>query len=360
MISNDKTRLNLQSPKELITLLPLTTRLHQFIENSRQVTTNIQNGTDGRLLVIVGPCSIHDISAALEYGAALKQIAEQLADELFIIMRVYFEKPRTTIGWKGLISDPHLDNSFDINHGLFSARQLLINLNNQGIPAASEFLDVIIPHYLSDLVTWSAIGARTVESPIHRELASSLPMPIGFKNNIDGNIKVAIDAVKVANHPHRFVSITEEGKPAILHTKGNSACHIILRGTQYGPNYTLTHIRKAAALLKNNELIPRLMVDCSHGNSMKDYRRQSTVLQSLIQQIEAGSTSLLGLMLESNLIPGKQEYRSKTELVYGQSITDGCIGWEDTVRLLTQLANTVKKRRLFLKKRLIKQIENSQ
>jgi len=334
---------HLMTPQELISVLPLNENAQAFIQANRKTINNIIHGKDDRLLVIVGPCSIHDITAALEYGELLKKTAAHLAEELFIIMRVYFEKPRTTIGWKGLISDPFLDNSFEISHGLMFARKLLIQLNEKGIPAASEFLDMMTPHYLSDLVSWSAVGARTVESPIHRELASGLPMPIGFKNNIDGNIKVAIDAIQVANHPHCFISMASDGKPIIMSTSGNPACHIILRGTRKGPNYSLTHIKNAVALLESQRLNPRLMVDCSHGNSMKDYSRQRVVIHSLMQQIKAGIPHLLGIMLESNLVSGKQDYREKTNKVYGQSITDGCIGWEDTQKLLIQLAETVKK-----------------
>lgn len=334
----------LTKPNALIDAFPATKDIIDTISATRQQVNNIIQGRDDRLLVVIGPCSIHDAEAALEYATQLKSAAIRFADDLFIIMRVYFEKPRTTIGWKGLISDPFLDGRFDVNYGLSLARKLLIELSHLGIPAGTEFLDtLILPQYLSDLVSWCAVGARTVESQIHRELASGLPMPVGFKNNTDGNIKVAVDAINAANHPHHFISITKEGIPSIIHTQGNQSCHIILRGANHTPNYDANSIREAVQLLKKANLIPRIMVDCSHGNSLKDYRRQAIVLNDVALQIKNGSKWICGVMLESNLIEGKQDLNS-AHLIYGKSITDGCIGWEDSLQLLEMLALATKKR----------------
>jgi 3-deoxy-7-phosphoheptulonate synthase len=271
----------------------------------------------------------------------LKSAAEKLSDKLYIIMRVYFEKPRTTVGWKGLISDPWLDGSFDINQGLALARTLLLELSQLGVPAGTEFLDTFVPTYFSDLIAWCAIGARTVESQIHRELASGLPMPVGFKNNMDGNIKAAIDAVKAAQHSHSFLGITQAGMPAMTRTAGNKDCHIILRGSHTASNYADYSIREAADFLKEAQLTPRMMVDCSHGNSMKEYQRQRTVVHALIDQLKKGPRFINGIMLESHLVEGKQKLQAKKALTYGQSITDGCIGWEDTLVLLEELAKAV-------------------
>ena len=332
-------------PNILINALPVTTPVVDTINNARQQVDHIIQGKDNRLLVVMGPCSIHDTDAALEYAKRLKSAAIRFADDLFIVMRVYFEKPRTTIGWKGLISDPFLNGRFDVNHGLSLARKLLVDLNHLGIPTGTEFLDtLILPQYLSDLVSWCAVGARTVESQIHRELASGLPMPVGFKNNTDGNIKVAIDAINAASYPHHFISITKEGIPSIMHSKGNQSCHIILRGANNAPNYYMHVIQETVDLLKKANLNPRVMVDCSHGNSLKEYQRQPIVLNDIALQIKNGSKDICGVMLESNLIEGKQDLNLQPDLIYGKSITDGCIGWEDSLKLLEILALAVKKR----------------
>ncbi len=344
-LMNSSDRL-LITPHQLLESQPLNAAALETIQSARQNIRNIIQGCDHRLLVIVGPCSIHDTNAALEYGVLLKAAAEKFVDDLCIVMRVYFEKPRTTFGWKGLISDPHLDGSFVINQGLQLARKLLLELNQLGVPTGTEFLDTIIPAYLSDLIAWCAIGARTVESQTHRELASSLAMPVGFKNNTDGNIKVAIDAVKVAQHSHPFIGITQAGSPAIIRTQGNLACHVILRGSNTTSNYSAHFIQETAGFLKEAQLIPRMMVDCSHGNSMKDYRLQHQVVAALIDQLKVGSTFISGVMLESNLIAGKQALLKKEALVYGQSITDGCMGWKDTLQLLEELAMTMKSQRI--------------
>lgn len=329
------------TPSELHVAKPMSATAFANVTKHRLNIRKIIQGHDHRLLVVVGPCSIHDTDAALEYAHRLKVAAETFSNDLYIVMRVYLEKPRTTIGWKGLISDPHLDGSFDVNQGLLRARTLLLELNEIGIPAATEFLDTIIPTYLSDLISWCAVGARTVESQTHRELASGLAIPVGFKNNRDGNIKVAIDAVQVAQHPHPFLGMTATGVPAIIQTKGNDACHIILRGSYRAPNYAAHCIQEAAALLLDAQLPPRLMVDCSHGNSMRDDKLQHQVVSDLINQLKEGSTFIHGIMLESNLIEGKQELVKKRTLRYGQSITDACMGWEDTLKWLDKLAATL-------------------
>lgn len=342
-------RHTLLQPDTLMSELPLTAHEITRISQARTAVTDIMHGKDNRLLVIVGPCSIHDPIAALEYADLLKSAATRFSDDLFIIMRVYFEKPRTTVGWKGLISDPFLNNTFDMNYGLRIARKLLINLTQSGVPAATEFLDTLIPQYLCDLISWSAIGARTSASQIHRELASGLPMPVGFKNNTDGNVKIAIDAVNVASHPHHFISMGNDGSPSIVHTTGNSCCHIILRGSQEGPNYAPANVISAANELENVGLIPRLMIDCSHGNSMKNYLLQQQAAYSIAEQIQNGSQKISGVMLESNLVSGKQTLSSETPLIYGQSITDECLSWSETTPLLEKLAQAV---------RLRKQIKN--
>jgi 3-deoxy-7-phosphoheptulonate synthase len=329
------------TPESLIQEFPISENANEVVKAARNAANRIIQGGDDRLLVIVGPCSIHDSKAALEYAALLQNAAQSFKKELCIIMRVYFEKPRTTVGWKGLISDPFLNGSFDMNCGLRIARNLLLEINNLGMAAATEFLDTIVPQYLSDLISWSAIGARTSASQTHRELASGLPMAVGFKNSTDGNIKIAIDAVKVASHPHHFLSICQNGTPAIVRTTGNNNCHIILRGSQHGPNYETQHIIAAVNTLQNSNLIPRLMIDCSHGNSMKDYQRQHQIVQSITEQIENGSDYICGVMLESNLIAGNQTLDAEQPLVYGQSITDGCISWEETLILLEKLANAM-------------------
>ncbi|MEO8402172.1 MAG: 3-deoxy-7-phosphoheptulonate synthase [Gammaproteobacteria bacterium] len=333
------------SPSMLFKEFPVDSNLTNKIAQFRHTARRIIQGQDDRLLVIVGPCSIHDVKAALEFAEKLTRAATQYEDDLFLIMRVYFEKPRTTIGWKGLINDPRLDNSFDVNYGLALARKLLIDLNELNVPAGTEFLDTIIPQYLSELISWSAIGARTSESQLHRELASGLSTPVGFKNSTDGNIQIAIDAVNAARHPHHFLSIANDGSPVILNTTGNNFCHIILRGSNDQTNYSINQINAAAKLLKNIEQRPHLMVDCSHGNSMRHHQNQLIAARSVAEQIKQGSTVISGVMLESNLIAGNQRLEPNSTLNYGQSITDECIAWDETVPLLHELACAVRERR---------------
>lgn len=333
------------APAILIEEAPVTAKAAQLIATAREEATHIMHGNDDRLLVVVGPCSIHDPIAALEYAHKLSKLAKNMADELLIVMRVYFEKPRTIIGWKGLINDPKLDGSFEINHGLRIARRLLLDVTELGLPSGTEFLDTIIPQFISDLVAWGAIGARTTESQVHRELASGLSMPIGFKNGTSGDIQIAIDAIRAARHPHHFLSVTKQGIAAIVSTLGNEACHIILRGSNHGTNYDADSIKTTAEALQSAHLPPHVMVDCSHGNSRKDYTRQAVVVASLAEQLTAGSRAISGVMLESNLVAGKQALDAGKNLIYGQSVTDACIDWEDTVKLLHLLAKGVKQRR---------------
>jgi 3-deoxy-7-phosphoheptulonate synthase len=335
----------IKSPILLIQEHPLSLRQMALIRQQRQEVEAILQGKDDRLLVVVGPCSIHDTEAALEYGQRLAKLSESLADELCIVMRVYFEKPRTTVGWKGLINDPYLDNSFHINQGLQIARKLLLDLADLGVVAGTEFLDTIIPQYLSDAIVWAAIGARTTESQIHRELASGLSMPVGFKNGTDGNMQVAIDAIASARHPHHFLSISKLGIPVIVATKGNDCTHIILRGANHGPNYDAKNIATTTALLAKNNIATRIMIDCSHGNSSKDHRRQAIVLAEVIKQINDGSSAINGVMIESNLVEGKQNANAGQPLVYGQSITDACVSWEQTETMLQDLAQAIKQKR---------------
>jgi 3-deoxy-7-phosphoheptulonate synthase len=326
-------------PAILVEEIPISEQAANLVADSRAAMTDIIHGKDRRLLAIVGPCSIHDTAAALEYGERLKAIADRLADNLLIVMRVYFEKPRTAVGWKGFINDPDLDESFHINKGLRSARKLLLDLNDLGLPTASEFLDMQIPQHIGDLTSWVAIGARTTESQIHRELASGLSMPVGFKNSTDGNTQVAVDAIVSASSPHWFTSVTVQGLSAIFQTTGNDACHMILRGgTRSGPNYDAEQIAKACRQLAAKGLSETVMVDCSHGNSLKDYRKQAAVAASLAEQIAAGSPSIVGVMLESHLVEGRQDYVPGRPAVYGQSITDACLSLEQTEPLLEQLA----------------------
>jgi 3-deoxy-7-phosphoheptulonate synthase len=335
----------LVSPAILMEEFSLNDQAVRVVTQARQQACDIIQRKDDRLLVIVGPCSIHDPAAALAYGSLLRQAKEQFVDELLLIMRVYFEKPRTTVGWKGLINDPELDNTFNINHGLKSARKLLLELNQQGIPAATEFLDTIIPQFISDLIAWGAIGARTTESQIHRELASGLSMPVGFKNGTDGNVQIAIDAIGSSQHPHHFLSVTKHGIPAIVSTTGNQDCHVILRGAKQNTNYQASYIEQVTEQLLQAQLNPSIMIDCSHGNSQKDHSKQALVAEDVGQQIARGNDALRGVMLESNLVAGKQDLTPGQPLTYGKSITDACICWDETLTILQQLADAIRQRR---------------
>ncbi len=331
-------------PAQLHEGQPVTEAMAQTIVATRRAIHDILVGVDDRLLVIIGPCSIHDPDAAMEYARRLKQIRDQLDNDLLIVMRVYFEKPRTTVGWKGLINDPNLDGSFNINEGLRIARKLLADLNEMGMPAATEFLDLISPQYVADLVSWGAIGARTTESQVHRELASGLSCPVGFKNGTDGTLRVAVDAIRSASQPHNFLSLTKEGRSAIFSTAGNADCHIILRGGKQ-PNYDTASVAKAVSELEAAGLQGRLMVDFSHANSLKDHQRQLEVGRDVGAQIAAGNHAIIGAMIESHLQAGRQDVQPGQALAYGQSITDACIGWDDSVILLERLAEAVRARR---------------
>lgn len=319
--------------------LPITKEASSLVHQTRQEIADLVHGKDNRLLVIIGPCSIHDPKAALEYAKRLLPLRKKYEKELLIVMRVYFEKPRTTVGWKGLINDPHLDGTFDINFGLRQARSLLLTLNNIGMPASTEFLDMITPQYYADLISWGAIGARTTESQVHRELASGLSCPVGFKNGTDGNLKIAIDAIGAASHPHHFLSVTKTGHSAIVHTSGNPDCHVILRGGKE-PNYSTEHVKAAAEQLEKAKQSTKLMIDCSHANSRKDYKRQMEVAEDVARQLQNGEQNILGVMVESHLVEGRQD-EPKT---YGQSITDACIGWETTEQMLVLLADANRNR----------------
>ena len=312
--------------------------------NARQAIHRILTGEDDRLLVIVGPCSIHDPAAAREYAGLLKAAADKLSADVFVVMRVYFEKPRTTVGWKGLINDPDLNNTFQINKGLHLARQLLLDLADLGLPAGTEYLDLISPQYYADLVSWGAIGARTTESQTHRELASGLSCPVGFKNATDGDIQVAVDAIRSASQPHHFLSVTKQGHSAIFQTAGNEDCHVILRGGKH-PNYDMFSVDDASALLAKAGLAARIMIDASHANSRKIPARQIDVASDVATQVARGSRSIFGLMLESNLVEGRQDVVAGRALTYGQSITDPCMNWQDTESLLQELATAVRLRR---------------
>ena len=332
-------------PAILMEELPATEEVSALVARTRQEVAGLLHGRDERLLVVVGPCSLHDSDAGLDYATRLADAAEALREDLLIVMRVYFEKPRTIVGWKGLINDPHLDGSFAINEGLRLARRFLLRVNALGLPAATEFLDPITPQFLADLVSWGAIGARTSESQVHRELASGLSMPVGFKNGTDGSVQVAIDAVRSAAHPHQFLSVTKQSVAAIVVTRGNPDCHVILRGGTTGPNCSREPVSVAAAALERAGLPPRLMVDCSHANSGKDHRRQPEVLHDVAGQVAAGGQAIFGVMLESFLVAGRQDVRPGVPLTYGQSITDPCMDWETTRPLLDELARSVRARR---------------
>jgi len=314
------------------------------VYGARRALHRILHGMDDRLIVVIGPCSIHDTQAALEYADRLKAQRDRLQADLEIIMRVYFEKPRTTVGWKGLINDPDLDGSFNINKGVRRARELLLEINDRGMPAGCEFLDMITPQYIADLVSWGAIGARTTESQVHRELASGLSCPVGFKNGTDGNIKIAVDAIKAASQPHHFLSVTKGGHSAIVSTVGNEDCHVILRGGKQ-PNYDAASVEAACQDLAKSGLAQRLMIDASHANSSKKPENQPLVADDVARQIEAGDARIVGLMVESHLVAGRQDLVPGTPLVYGQSITDGCIDWDASVGVLERLAQAVRERR---------------
>ena len=329
-------------PEALIETLPLSDAASQLVFTERRELSDIIHGRDPRLIVIIGPCSIHDPVAALEYAERLAEQARIHRDTLKIVMRVYFEKPRTTVGWKGLINDPHLNNSYDINLGLKTARGLLRALIDKGVATGTEYLDPISPQYFGDLVCWGAIGARTTESQIHRQLASGLSCPIGFKNSTDGSVQVAVDAVKSAHHAHIFLSVTKQGRSAIFSTSGNEDCHIILRGGGGKPNFDNASVHRAARALEAANLTPKLMVDMSHANSNKQYLQQLSVNADICRQIAGGESRIMGVMIESNLVEGRQELSAN--LTYGQSVTDACISWSDSVACLEQLANAVAQR----------------
>jgi 3-deoxy-7-phosphoheptulonate synthase len=338
----------LLTPRELFSELPLSDAAIETLLSGREAAHAILDGRDDRLLAVVGPCSVHDVPATREYAQRLAEQAQRLSGELCLAMRVYFEKPRTTIGWKGLINDPHLDGSGDVNAGLRIARALLLEVLELGLPVGCEFLDPITPQYISDTVCWGAIGARTTESQIHRQLGSGLSMPVGFKNRTDGNVQVAVDAVRAASVPHAFAGIDLDGRSAILHTRGNPDCHVILRGGRGRPNYDPDSVASAMALLRAAGLPERVMIDLSHDNSGKDPERQPAVAAQIAQQLAAGERGIVGVMVESFLVAGRQDITALATtgaLTYGQSITDGCLGWERTVELLDDLAEAVRARR---------------
>jgi 3-deoxy-7-phosphoheptulonate synthase len=338
----------LSTPEELMDEYPCGPDASATVSGARRAMQRILHGEDDRLAVVIGPCSIHDTAAALEYAGRLREQRDRLGGALEIIMRVYFEKPRTTVGWKGLINDPDLDGSFRINKGLRVARGLLVDVNRLGLPAGCEFLDMITPQFIGDLVAWGAIGARTTESQVHRELASGLSCPVGFKNGTDGNVKIAIDAVQAAAHPHHFLAVTKQGRSAIATTAGNADCHVILRGGKT-PNYDAASIDAVCKSIVTAGLAPRVMVDVSHGNSSKLPENQPRVAADIARQIEAGEQRVAGVMVESHLVAGRQDLVAGSSLVYGQSITDGCIDWATSIELLENLARAVEKRRTSLR-----------
>ena len=335
---------SLVTPAELALRYPVTPGVATHVTDSRRRIEKILNGEDKRLLVIIGPCSIHDLTAAMEYATRLQSLRNQYQSRLEIVMRTYFEKPRTVVGWKGLISDPDLNGSYRVNHGLELARKLLLQVNELGVPTATEFLDMVTGQFIADLISWGAIGARTTESQIHREMASALSCPVGFKNGTDGTIKVAIDAINAAGAPHCFLSVTKWGHSAIVNTSGNGDCHIILRGGKE-PNYSAKHVAEVKEGLNKAGLPAQVMIDFSHANSSKQFKKQMDVCADVCQQIAGGEKAIIGVMVESHLVEGNQSLESGEPLAYGKSITDACIGWEDTDALLRQLANAVKARR---------------
>jgi 3-deoxy-7-phosphoheptulonate synthase len=335
----------LAPPAHLLREFPCSEKTEELTYGARQAIHRILHGSDDRMLVIIGPCSIHDPKAGLEYAQRLLEMKTELERDLVVVMRVYFEKPRTTVGWKGLVNDPDLDGTYQINKGLRLARRLLMDINEVGLPAGSEFLDMISPQYYADLVSWGAIGARTTESQVHRELASGLSCPVGFKNGTDGNVRIAVDALKAARAPHHFLSVTKAGHSAIVSTNGNEDCHIILRGGKH-PNYDAGSVEAAAKELAGAGLEQRLMIDCSHSNSQKMYQRQVDVAREIARQVAGGEDRIFGVMVESHLKAGRQDLVPGKPLAYGQSITDACIGWEESVPVLRNLADAVRQRRL--------------
>jgi len=335
----------LAPPAHLLREFPCTEKTEELAYRTRQAIHGILHGSDDRMLVIIGPCSIHDPKAGMEYAGRLIEMKKELERDLVVVMRVYFEKPRTTVGWKGLVNDPDLDGTYQINKGLRLARQLLMEINDIGLPAGLEFLDMITPQYYADLASWGAIGARTTESQVHRELASGLSCPVGFKNGTDGNVRIAVDALKAARAPHHFLSVTKAGHSAIVSTNGNEDCHIILRGGKH-PNYDAASVEAAARELAAAGLEQRLMIDCSHSHAQKMYQRQLDVAREVARQVATGEERIIGVMIESHLKAGRQDLVAGKPLVYGQSITDACIGWEESVPALRNLAEAVRKRRL--------------
>jgi len=332
-------------PAHVFREYPVSSRAAQTTYSARQTIHRILHGADDRLLVIIGPCSIHDYDAAMEYARKLAREAGRHADDLVVLMRVYFEKPRTTVGWKGLINDPRMDNTFRINEGVRLARKILLEINELGLPCATEFLDTITPQYTADLIAWGAIGARTTESQVHRELASGLSCPVGFKNGTDGNMRIAVDAIRAANSPHHFLSVTKSGHTAIVSTMGNEDCHVILRGGK-SPNFDAASVEAACEEIAKAGLAARLMVDFSHGNSRKQYKLQMEVCDSVAAQMAAGEERIVGVMVESHLVEGRQDLSPDKPLTYGQSVTDACLGWEDSVAVLEKLAAAVRARRV--------------
>ena len=332
-------------PAHVFREYPVSSRAAQATYDARQAIHRVLHGADDRLLVVIGPCSIHDYDLAIDYAKKLSREAERFADDLIVVMRVYFEKPRTTVGWKGLINDPRLDNTFRINEGLRLARRILLEINEMGLPCATEFLDTITPQYTADLIAWGAIGARTTESQVHRELASGLSCPVGFKNGTDGNMRIAVDAIRSANSPHHFLSVTKSGHTAIVSTMGNEDCHVILRGGKE-PNYDAASVEAACSEIAKAGLAARLMVDFSHGNSRKQFKLQMEVCDSVAEQIAAGEERIVGVMVESHLVEGRQDLSPDKPLTYGQSITDACINWDDSVAVMEKLAAAVRARRV--------------
>jgi 3-deoxy-7-phosphoheptulonate synthase len=330
------------TPSKLKESLPVSDKARETVLSSRQVVRDILDGKDHRIFVVVGPCSVHDIKAAKEYALKLKALAEEVSDTLYIIMRGYFEKPRTTVGWKGLINDPHLNDTFKIEEGLHIGRQLLIDVTEMGLPTSTEALDPISPQYMQDLITWSAIGARTTESQTHREMASGLSSSVGFKNGTDGGLEVALNAINSAKNPHRFLGMNNDGEVAVVHTTGNQYAHMVLRGGSKGPNYDSVHIKVTEDELEKNGIRPNIMVDCSHANSNKDHNLQPLVMENVANQILEGNESIIGLMVESNLEEGNQSASNLDELQYGVSITDKCINWETTEKSLREMRDKIK------------------